>query len=513
MSATTEHPQTETPASVAGTVGVEALMAQTGVSFGTSGARGRVEAMTDLVCYAYTDAFLQHLEQQDGLQPGTIVAIGGDLRASTGRIMAAVGMAVSARGYRVFNCGRLPSPALAFYGIEQRIPTIMVTGSHIPDDRNGIKFNKASGEILKPDEAAIRACEVNLPAGCFDAQGNAVTPFELPAEDSVAMDAYVQRFTRFFPADCLSGMRIGLYEHSSVAREPLKRVFEGLGAHVTPLGRSEAFIPVDTEAIRPQDIELAQQWAATGEFDCLVSADGDGDRPLVGDEHGEWFRGDIVGVLCARYLGADSVVTPVSSNTVVEKSGYFEHVIRTRIGSPYVIEAMMTARAKNGGTVVGYEANGGFLIETPMHREERILGALPTRDAVIVPICLMLLARAQQVPLSGLLACLPARVTASDRLKDFPTELSHARIDGLAAAAAQDDYAGIEALFGEFCGSVSGVDTTDGLRITFENGEIVHLRPSGNAPELRCYNEADSSARAVELNSLCMTVLQNWKQD
>ena len=36
----------------------------------------------------------------------------------------------------------------------------MVTGSHIPADRNGIKFNKCSGEILKQDEARMMAQEV-----------------------------------------------------------------------------------------------------------------------------------------------------------------------------------------------------------------------------------------------------------------------------------------------------------------------------------------------------------------
>jgi phosphomannomutase len=50
----------------------------------------------------------------------------------------------------------VPSPAVALYGLVHRVPAIMVTGSHIPADRNGIKFNKGSGEILKADETAIR---------------------------------------------------------------------------------------------------------------------------------------------------------------------------------------------------------------------------------------------------------------------------------------------------------------------------------------------------------------------
>jgi len=61
-------------------------------------------------------------------------------------------------------------------------------------------------------------------------------------------------------------------------------------------------------------------------------------------------------------------------------------------------------------------------------------------------------------------------------------------------------YQAIEAAFGELCGGVENTDLTDGLRITFQNGEIIHLRPSGNAPEFRCYNEADSLLRVENLN-------------
>ena len=83
-------------------------------------------------------------------------------------------------------------------------------------------------------------------------------------------------------------------------------------------------MPVDTEAIRPEDDALARGWARENGFDAIFSADGDGDRPLIGDERGDWLRGDVVGILGAGYLGADSVATPVSSNTAVERCGWFE---------------------------------------------------------------------------------------------------------------------------------------------------------------------------------------------
>jgi len=489
------------------------LMTESGVIFGTSGARGVAADMTDRVCYAYAVGFLQYLMKGGLLNKGQPVGLAGDHRPSTERIMAACARAVSDLGCRPRNFGRIPTPALASFGIANGMPTMMVTGSHIPDDRNGIKFNLPSGEILKEDEAGIRRQQVVLPSGLFDAEGNLVPGQAscLPAEEPVALDDYVARYLDFFPADCLEGARIGVYEHSSVARACLSTVLGGLGAEVERFGYSDIFIPVDTEAIRPEDVVLARDWGGTGRFDALVSADGDGDRPLVSDEHGEWLRGDIAGVLCARHLGAEGVVTPVSSNTVLEKSGWFGHISRTRIGSPYVIAGMQQLRRQGVGKVVGYEANGGFLTASDLRRGDAVLKALPTRDAVIVAVAVILSAKEQGKPISALAADLPARFTVSDRIKEYPTEISQARISGFICGDASRNKAAVEAVFGQWFGAVADLDTTDGLRITFKNGDIAHLRPSGNAPEMRAYTEADTARRAAEMNAICMELLAGWR--
>ncbi|MCK5675911.1 MAG: phosphomannomutase, partial [Verrucomicrobia bacterium] len=90
-------------------------MQQSGVKFGTSGARGLAVEMTDSVCYTYTKGFLQYLEESGELKnvggATSSVAIAGDLRPSTERIMGAVAKAASDMGYAPINCGRIPSPA------------------------------------------------------------------------------------------------------------------------------------------------------------------------------------------------------------------------------------------------------------------------------------------------------------------------------------------------------------------------------------------------------------------
>ncbi len=476
------------------------VMQNSGVKFGTSGARGLADKMTDQVCYIYTKGFLQYLEQTGELKKNAeSVAIAGDLRPSSPRIMAAVARAAADMGYAPVNCGRIPSPAVALYGLMHGCPAIMVTGSHIPDDRNGIKFNKCSGEILKTDEAGIISQRVSV------SEERLAKPFEIPEQNPEAARTYVSRFLDTFPLDCLDGKKIGIYQHSAVGRDLLIDIFEGLGAEVTPLGYSDTFTPVDTEAIREEDVALARRWSAEHDFDTILSTDGDSDRPLISDENGEWLRGDIAGILAARYLGADSVSTPVSCNTALEKTGWFTDVRRTKIGSPFVVASMIDATKSGNNGVVGYEANGGFLTNTEFRIFGNPLRALPTRDAVLPVLCIILLSIQEKLPISGLLADLPQRFTASDRIQDFPTDES-AKI-----LAHFEDVSAIEQVFGELFGNIQEIDRTDGLRVTFESQEVLHMRPSGNAPEFRCYNEAASQQRVEKMQQQSTQMLLQMK--
>jgi phosphomannomutase len=485
---------------------VQDLMDRSGVKFGTSGARGPAADMTDRVCYVYTQGFLQYLETAGDISRGMDVALAGDFRPSTDAIMEA---AAADCGYRPVNCGKIPSPAVALKGMASGIPAIMVTGSHIPAERNGIKFNKSTGEILKIDEEGIRKQVVAVDDTLFDAGGRLVRASRaLPEVDAGARNAYIARYLDFFPKGALSGVRIGVYQHSAVGRDMLVDIYGGLGGDVTVLGRSDAFIPVDTEAIRDQDRVLAAQWCGERDFFSIVSTDGDSDRPLISDERGVWLRGDVAGILAARYLGADSVSTPVSCNSAVEKCGFFPEVRRTRIGSPYVIEAMNEATRSGARMAVGYEANGGFLTNSALLKEGRSLAALPTRDAVIVHLSVLLLARMHGCTVSQLAAGLPQRFTSSDRLTEFPSERSRSILARFDTGSPETDREAIEEAFGNLCGKVASIDRTDGIRIVFENSEILHFRPSGNAPEFRCYTEAAGNDRALALNSLAMARLE-----
>ena len=485
------------------------LMNESGVRFGTSGARGEVSAMTDRVCYAYTRGFLQMLQIRGDVREPLRVAIAGDRRSSTPRIMSSVARAAFDLGFEVTNGGLVPSPAIALYGIRKSIPTVMVTGSHIPDDRNGIKFNKPSGEILKADETDILAQRVEIPA-LFDEYGSLLNSQEadLPTANSEISEGYTRRFIDVVKFNALQGKKVVVFGHSAVGRDILVDVYTALGAKVIRANWSNQFIPVDTEAIRAEDVLAALELTRKHEPFAIVSTDGDSDRPLISDETGRWLRGDVIGVVAAQWLRADAVVTPVSSSTIVERVAAFQTVRRTKIGSPFVIEGMQGAVAQGFQRVVGYEANGGFLTATDIDLPGgSTLPSLPTRDPIIVQLGVLLSAIDAGCSLSELMAQLPTRYTASNRLEDFPTLVSQERL----AELARGGTVAVDTMLSDLIGQIIHLDTTDGLRMTGRSGEIVHLRGSGNAPELRCYAEADTSQRASELTEQTLARCASWK--
>jgi phosphomannomutase len=173
-----------------------------------------------------------------------------------------------------------------------------------------------------------------------------------------------------------------------------------------------------------------------------------------------------------------------------------------------VIEAMNQLLA-DGLAACGYEANGGFLLGSAVEANGRTLGALPTRDAVLPMVAVLADARAKGLALSALHAQLPERYTYSDRLQNYPTAHSQALIAGLEDGADEAVLARLTDLLGKIAGKAVVFDKTDGLRVTFADGDIIHMRPSGNAPELRVYTESATVSRATCLNAQTLELVQN----
>ncbi len=470
------------------------------LKFGTSGLRGLATELSGLPAYAYSLAFVNMLAAKGSMHPGDKVFVGQDLRPSSPDIAALTMGAIEDAGFKPVDCGVLPTPALSYFAISQNAPCIMITGSHIPDDRNGLKFYRRDGEIDKNDEAAISAAYAKLSP---DLAPRKASNLPVSAE---ALDAYAKRYTKLLGAKSLSGLKVGVYQHSSVARDLLMKVLSELGADAVALGRSDVFVPVDTEALRPEDIQLLANWAKQDRFDAIVSTDGDADRPLIADEHGDFVRGDLVGAITAAWAGADTIVTPVTSNAALEECGKFARVLRTRVGSPYVISGMEQALSEKANAVVGFEANGGVLLGSTVEKSGHALSALPTRDALLPILACLCTMKETQKPLSEIAKSYGFRVALSDRLQDVPQEKSAAFL----SVITQED-ARIH-LFPP-SDNVIRLETIDGVKLFFASGNAVHYRASGNAPELRCYVEASDAEQAAKLLTMGLEIARNATKD
>lgn len=480
------------------------------LTFGTSGLRGLVVDMTDLECYINATGFLEFLRGEDGLSLGDTVYLAGDLRDSTPRIMGVMTAAIEDAGFQVVNCGLIPTPALAFYALQHNAPCIMVTGSHIPADRNGIKFYKCAGEVSKSDEAAIHAFianarrdqyEQDAEVSKFKADGSSKQSVITPEAITEAQQAFIDRFTGIFPADSLADNKVVVYQHSAVGRDILVTILEALGAKAIPVERSDKFIPIDTENVTESEQTLFKSFSDQHpDAFAIVSTDGDSDRPFVIDETGEFHRGDVLGCVVTDFLKAKFAAVPISANDAVDEYCAQKHVrlVHTRIGSPYVIEEMQAAPEADW-PVVGWEVNGGFLTGVDITVNGQVLKALPTRDATLPILCALLSAARQGRTVSDLFAALPARSTGAGLIDVSDDEVQEFR------AVSGDETVMLhiaQKLFSDSeLGVIERVDVTDGLRLIFKSNEVLHLRASGNAPQLRVYTNTSSQQRADELVS------------
>lgn len=544
------------------------------LQFGTSGRRGQVVHLTQLEVFINAVAeleFLQSLPKSEGgIVKGDEFFYARDLRPSSGAYVAeqqgrgelaqVIEQAIIYVGMKPINLGQIPTPALTHYALLQGKGSIMITGSHIPFDRNGYKTNTSKGELLKQHEQPINE-KVNLVRQRFYQQAFADSLFDedgrfksgsqqLSAEHSAAAEIYRQRYVSFFGNDALSNMRILVYQHSAVGRDLVVEILRALGAEVVAVGRSETFVPIDTENMDAEQLAVIQNLynqasSEYGQFDAIVSTDGDSDRPLLlgVDEQTaavRFFGGDLVGMLTAELLGADAVVVPISSNDGIDR-GNLKDIVepKTRIGSPYVIAGMEQALARGKQSVCGWEANGGFLTGSDISWENRLLIALPTRDAVLPIVAVLFIAKREGEGLTQLFSRLPKRFSRAGLIKQYPRTLGLSVVKQLSPAdttiktaifsaekivfldaneqetiSASGDKAALSYIKQQLAqvftpvfgfGNIERINYTDGVRIFFDNGDVAHIRPSGNADELRLYAVADSQQRADVIAELAVS--------
>jgi phosphomannomutase len=212
---------------------------------------------------------------------------------------------------------------------------------------------------------------------------------------------------------------------------------------------------------------------------------------------------------------------------------------KTEIGSPYVIKSMKEALAAGEGkTVVGWEANGGFLTGSVIERNGRTLHPLPTRDAALPLVSALHAAVERECEVAELFSRLPRRFSKAGLIDHFPQEagflltrrfspedegvqevsfeddrVTVTRRDGQSTPASKDEAGKLRVIredlhthLGRDLGfdDIVKINVIDGVRIFFAGGDIAHIRPSGNAPQLRIYAVSNTQSRADEIVKLAI---------
>lgn len=465
-------------------------MTQEDLKFGTSGVRGRVVDFTFANCRNYALGFVELLQKEYPAVREIFMA--RDLRESSPEIQFYFAHAFKEVGFQVTSLGEIPTPALAYFAQIRQSASVMVTGSHIPADRNGVKFYTPDGEITKDHEVKIREGFQKEKALTARNQGSLLgSKIEFPNENENQMQAealYTQRYVKAFGKDFLKGLRVLFYQHSTVGRQLLPKILQDLGADVKLTGFSDVFIPVDTENVH--NLSELQDEMFQNDIEILISADGDADRPLVVHHRHGQITGDLLGMITAQFLGIKSIAVPVSCTSLIEESTWFHQVGRTKIGSPYVV-AEMANLSRPQALVAGFEANGGFLLGSDLKN----ISALPTRDALL-PMIIYL----KQVH-SGWIKkhedFLFSKINLSGLLKEFPLSTSKKILEEVGAFPVK--LIEFSSAFRRYFPAIKEVNQVDGVKILSDSGATVHLRPSGNAPEFRVYVEARDRTAANEI--------------
>ena len=502
--------------------------------FGTSGIRAKISDMTDMECYINTRGFIKYLKKEEGLSEKNAIAFAGDLRSSTPRIMKAVNKAIMDERCEPINCGFVPTPCLSLYAWERNIPGIMVTGSHIPDDRNGIKFIKSQSEVLKEDEKKILAkiektreeeYKKTLEESDFNMQGlfKKPRPKLINEEQGKAEEEYKQRYLDIFPKNILAKKKVVLYEQSAVGRDLLREILTSLSAEVITIQRSNEFIPIDTEKISNSLLSSLSAWAQEHKPFAIISTDGDSDRPLLTDENGAFLPGDLLGTLVSIYIKPEFVSVPVSTNHVAIKKleELKTQTELTKIGSPYCIKSMNKKLSKNPtAKISSWERNGGYLLGSDFEINEKRLKSLPTRDAILPLLIALIFAIESKLSISELIKkYIPdtynLSTTIDDKTPGCEKYTSQIGKEIIKKFSTPNNKKELENYFNSKLGytEIKNINTIDGLRIQFDNEDIVHLRPSSNAPEFRIYITSYAEKRAQKMLRDRLTILPKIIKD
>lgn len=425
--------------------------------FGTSGIRGPAATLfTPQFCFDLGRTFALFLDRNG--QIGT-VSVGIDTRTSSPHLSQNIIAGLRFGGRDVVHLGAIPVPAANYSLLSMAVvAAVMVTGSHIDIESNGVKFFANKEEIGKEQEAEISELYFQIK------EQVPVTPIVgVIPQSNQGINNYIELLLSLLDQP-LPKIKVIIDPGNGGQTEVVKTLLREAGID---------FVAINAEIQEPllsRDTETEGVFTTLSETvrhehaDLGVGFDSDGDRVIFVDKKGKVIPGDYSGTILAKWNAADSIVCPVNVSHVVNFIG--KEVIRTKVGSPFVIAAM-----KKYGSNFGFESNGGCIHEDVMF----------SRDGGTTFIKMLNILKWSKKPLHELVEELPRfyirRAKFDCPTEKFPLILAQAK---------------------SFMAAQSIIET-DGIKLILDQNTWILFRPSGNAPEFRVFVESDQETKANQL--------------
>ena len=389
------------------------------------------------------------------------VLIGKDTRISGYMFESALEAGLVAAGADVALLGPMPTPAVAFLTRSMRASAgIVISASHNPHHDNGIKFFSAGGEKLS--DAVELAIEQEIDAAF-------ITVASERLGKAIRIGDAVARYAEFCKATVaedfsLHGWKIVLDCAHGATYQVAPRVFAELGAEVLTIGDRPDGFNINHQVGSTHPAAL-QQAVLAHAADLGIAFDGDGDRVMLVDRHGELADGDDILYVLACSLQARGLLKGPVVGTLMSNYGLQlalaelgVPLLRANVGDRYVMQLLQQHEGNLGG-----ETSGHILC----------LDRATTGDGIVAALAVL-----EALALSG-----QDLAAARQGLKKLPQVMLNVRAAGareaLAGATVQAALAEVE-------------------RILHGRGRVV-LRASGTEPLVRVTIEAADAAEVQQL--------------
>ncbi|MEK7526526.1 MAG: hypothetical protein AAB546_03545 [Patescibacteria group bacterium] len=427
--------------------------------FGTSGIRGDADTLfTNQFCFDIGRTFAIFLSSKN--IEGSI-ATGMDPRGSSPRIKKFIEAGLWHEKREIYDQGATPVPSMCFILLSNQslAGSLMITGSHIKANLNGVKFFFNKEEIIKEDEEEIESIYYSLANKILVDENSKV---EIHT-DSSAQREYEEMLIKLcdttYPA-----WRVVVDPGDGAQSDIMPGVLSRLGIKVVEFNTTlqGEFFARDTE--NEQDFEPLKKKVVETGADFGVGFDSDGDRCIFVDDKGNFIPGDYTASLVARETASEGIVSTIAASQVIEHLG--KKVYRTQVGSPYII-----AKMKETKSLFSFEPNGGGISAEIMY----------TRDGGSTTIKFLNILSRSKKTIHELVAELPKYYLKKTKV-DYKWEQKQQIID-----LAKKKYSRYK------------IDELDGLKIWLDAETWLMFRSSANAPEFRIFAESRDEQTATKL--------------